>query len=326
MLLGPVALVPTPHNRCCSWCWNQLSKRLCFTVVCRWSSSLKHSIAFWWPTSDQVVAVCWALLRRIWKCLSCIAEIHSAQYTRAPIAAQIFWIFYLCNWWDSVAKRLFTLALTDLNIFCCHKIHVFWYNHWSVLSGALRDRSKWLCWLTSRDNVHGGCTATITISSEDFYGAVFPSCLEQTWIGAKFASSVLIIPQICSPCLVTYFNESNGSGKCWSPGHCGTDANWFSNWFLTCLAFRYVSRQFNGSLIKPTNSWCNSSGCKSWYALQRVYCQKWFQIGWTSSVGRAAILWSSSSSECICWAFELLSGWNVECLIDAPLGISQNGH
>jgi hypothetical protein len=43
-------------------------------------------------------------------------------------------------------------------------------------------------------------------------------------------------------------------------------------------------------------------------------------------VGRAAILWSSSSSECICWAFELLSGWNVECLIDAPLGISQNGH
>jgi len=227
MLLGPSALVPTPHNRCWLWCWNTLMKSVRFTVVSRWSWSSTHSIALWWSASDQVVAACWALLRRTWNCLSCVVQIYSTLYTGASIAAQIFCIFCLRNWWDSVANRLLTLAFTDFNIFCSHKIHVFWYNHWSVLSSTWTDRSNWFCWLTSIDNAHGGCTGSITSSSQDFCGEVFPSSLEQWWIGAKLTASILIIPQISSLCQVPHCKDLNGSGKCWSPGYCGTDANQF---------------------------------------------------------------------------------------------------
>jgi len=120
----------------------------------------------------------------------------SAPYTRASIAARIWWIISPHNWRDSVAHRSSTLAFEHFNIFCSQHIPFFRYNHWSELCSALRDRFQWLCWLTRRENSHNARTAPITISSDAFSAAVFTSTLEESRIGTQLTARVLIIPWI----------------------------------------------------------------------------------------------------------------------------------
>jgi len=129
---------------------------------------------------------------------------------------------------------------------------------------AVGDNSEWCSWLTIRENSHNARTAPITSSSEAVSTAVFLSSLEPSRFGAQFTASVLIMPWIPLPCQELLFIESNGLEKRCRHGYRGTNANRLSNWFLTFLALRYLSRQRNKSLTKPRYSWCNSSGCQSW--------------------------------------------------------------
>ena len=88
-----------------------------------------------------------------------------ALYTQTSIAAQILWIFCAHNWWDSLANCFSTLAFTDFDIFCFRNAPFGLQNCFSALSSAVRDRSEWFCWLTSRENSHNARTTQITISS-----------------------------------------------------------------------------------------------------------------------------------------------------------------
>jgi len=100
---------------------------------------------------------------------------------------------------DSIAHRLSNLAFRDFDIWCSQKIPFFWWHCLCALPSALRDRSQWFCWLTSRESSHNARTAPSTISSEAAYTAVFQSSLEQTVMWAQFTDSVLIIPWISFP-------------------------------------------------------------------------------------------------------------------------------
>jgi len=93
------------------------------------------------------------------------------------------------------------------------------------MSRAVRERSEWFCWLTSRKNWHDAHTAPIAISSEAVWATVFLSSLEQSRIGAQFTASAVILPQISFPCQELRFTKSNGLEKCWRSGYCGTDVN-----------------------------------------------------------------------------------------------------
>jgi len=264
VLLGPVVLVPTFCNCCGSWCWNNVSKRLCLTSVIWWLSYSYGSIAFSQSASDHVVAHRRALFRNTWNFLRCDVVTFSAPHTRTCIAARISWIFCFRNCSDSVANCSFTSAVADFNIFRSRKAPVFFWYCFSASSSAVRDRSGWFCWLTSRENSHNARTAPITISSEAVSAGVYLSFLEQSKIGVHFTASVLNMPQISLPYQELLFIESNCLEMYWRPGYYGTDVNRLSNWSLTFLAFWYLISQFNKSLTKPKINWCNSSGCQSW--------------------------------------------------------------
>jgi len=229
MPLGLVAFVPTSCNSCHSRCWNDSSKGLHLAGVTQWMSPPNRSIALWRSALDQVVAACQAVFWRTWNHLSFVEETFSAPYTRASIVAQILWMFSSHNRWDSHANRSSTLAVTDFDIVCTRNIPFFCQSRLSALSGVLRDRFEWFCWLTSRENSPNARTAPIAISLEAVSTAVFPSSLAQTRIGAQFTASVLMIRQIFLTCGVPVFKESAGFGKCWRPGYRGTDVNWLSN-------------------------------------------------------------------------------------------------
>ena len=209
-----------------------------------------------------MAAACQAQFRRTWKCLHFVILIFSAPNTWSSITVQILWIFCCRNWWNSQANCSSTLAFADFDIFSSRNAPFFLYNRFSALSSAVRDRSEWLCWLTSRENSHDAHTAPITISSEAVSATAFPSSLEQSRIGAQFTASVLIMPRISFPFQELLFSEWNGIEKRWRPGYHGTHVNRLFNWSSIFLALRYLSSLWNMSLNKPKSSWCNSSGCQ----------------------------------------------------------------
>jgi len=179
ILLDPVALVPTSCNSCGLWCWNNLLKRLHSAGVAWWISCSNCIFALCQSASDRMVGACWALIRRTSNSLRLVVVTVSAMYTRTPIAAWILWIFCLCNWLHSLANCSCTVVFTRFHIFYSRKVPFVWQNPFSALCSAVRDRSKWFCWLTSWENEHNDRTAPITISSEDVSAAVFWLSLEE---------------------------------------------------------------------------------------------------------------------------------------------------
>jgi len=152
-----------------------LSKTLRLAGVTWWISRYNHSIALCWSASDHMVAACWAVFRRTWNCLRFDVLTFTAPYSWICISAWILWIFRSRKWWDSFADSSSTLAFTDFDIFWPRKAPFILWNQFSGSSGAVRDRSKWFCWLTSRENSHDARTAPITISSEAVSATVFPA-------------------------------------------------------------------------------------------------------------------------------------------------------
>ena len=256
-LPGPIA-----NASCHSWCWDHSSKSQLLTGVTWWISRSYCSFAHWWSASDHLVAACWVQLRRTWNCLYWVVVTMSGSYTGISITSQIVWSCCSRNWWDTVANCSSTLAFADLDIFCCRKAPFFLWNRFSASSSAVRDRSEWFGWLTSRGNSHNAHTAPITILSEGVSATVFSTSLEQSRMGAQFPASDLIMPRISFPCHELLFIKSNSLERFWRPRYRGTDVNRLSNWSLTLLAFRYLSSQCNKSLTKPKTSCCDSSGCQ----------------------------------------------------------------
>ena len=247
-LLGLAAWVPISCNSRRGWFCNNLSRSSRLTAVTWCISHSNRSFAVYQSPSDLAVAACWALFRCTWNCLGFGIGTFLAQYTRTSIAMLIISIFCSCNWWDSVANCLSTLALADFNIFYSRNAHICFYIRFSSSSHAVRDRSEWFCWLTSRENSHNACTAPITISSQAVSTGVILSSLERSRIVAQFSTSVVIMPGISVPCQERLSIESNASEKHWGPGYDGTDLNWLPNRSLTFLAFRYLNSQYNKSL------------------------------------------------------------------------------
>jgi hypothetical protein len=178
MRLALVALVLTSCNRYCSQCWKNVSRSLPLEGVTWRILRSNRSIAFWRSASNQVVATCQAIFRSTWNRLHFVVETISAPYRRASIAAQILWIFCSHNRWNFLANRSSTWAFADFDSFFSRTIPFFWEHCSSASSSALRDRSEWFCWLTSRENWHNAQTAPITISSKTVLAAVFRSSLE----------------------------------------------------------------------------------------------------------------------------------------------------
>jgi len=219
------------------------------------------------PSSDQLLTI-WLQLVRPFSGAPEIVLIFdvvtfSAPYTRTSIATQILWIFCARNWWNSVANSSFILAFEDFDIFWSQKAPCPLYNCFNASSSAVRDRSEWFCWLTSRKNSRNARTAPITISSAAVSAGAFQSYLEQSRIAGQFTASVLILHWISLPCQELLLIESNGIDKCWRLWYRASDVNRLSNWSLTFLAFRYLISQCNNSLTKPRSSWWNLSGCQS---------------------------------------------------------------
>jgi len=204
---------------------------------------------------------------------------HLMGSIQAHLILHLFWCCKLCNpiqlnlhcstdimnlffsnWYDSLANTSSTLAFADFNIFWTGKAPFLFENRFSASFSAVRHRSEWFCWLTSRESSYNAQAASITMLSDAVSTAVFPPSWEQSGTWKQFTASVLMVPQILFPCQEPYFDESNGLEKCWRPWCHGTDVNRLTHWSLTFLAFRYLSSQCNKYLTKPRSSWCNSAG------------------------------------------------------------------
>jgi hypothetical protein len=168
---------------------------------------------------------CQALFRHPWNSFCFVVVTFSVQYTWTSIAAWIEWMICSRNRWDSLASSSSTWAFTDLDIFCSVNAPFFLLNRFIASFSAVRNRSEWFCWLTSREKSHHARTAPITISSEAVSVNLFPSALRLSTIGAYFTVSDLIMPRISLPCPGLHFTEWNGVEKCWRPRHRGIDVN-----------------------------------------------------------------------------------------------------
>jgi len=262
MLLGPVALVPTSCNCCCSWYYNNFSKSLPLIGVSWWISHSNCPIAICRWASDHIVAACRELLRRTWYCVRFVVVIFSALSTWTSIAVRILAIFCTRNWWDSFANWSSTIAIAEFDIFCFRKAPCFLYNWFSAWSSAVRDWWEWFCWLTSRDNSYDPRIAPVTIPSEVVCATDLPLPFKQKRIGAQFTAIVQIIPRISIACQELLLTESNSPEKHWRLRNLGTYVNQMLDWSFTFLAFWYWSSQCNQPLSKLNSSWCNSSGCQ----------------------------------------------------------------
>jgi len=92
-----------------------------------------------------------------------------------------------------------------------------------------------------------------------------------------------------------------------------------------CLAIRYLCGHCDQSLPYPSSSWCNSSGSRSQWSLQRRYCHNWLQIGWTPGMYRASTWVSSGNFSQTFRSPDFRSDRKVECPIGIPIGILHIG-
>jgi len=139
VLLGPVALVQTFCNSCCSWYWNYLLISLFLPGVTKWILCSNYTVAFGLSASDQVVATCPARFRRTLNCIHIVVVTVSAPDTWSSIAAWILRIFCPHNWWDSLANCSSSWAFADFDIVCSHIVPFVQYIGMSASSSTLRD-------------------------------------------------------------------------------------------------------------------------------------------------------------------------------------------
>jgi len=112
-----------------------------------------------------------------------------------------------------------------------------------ALSSTLRDKSKWVCWLTGRENEDNSCTASNTIASEAISATDFPSSLEQSGNVAKCTASVFTMCRISIPNWELLRNKFIRWDKCCKPWYRGSDVNLLSKYSFIFFPFRYLSSQ-----------------------------------------------------------------------------------
>jgi len=166
VLWGPVALVAAFCNSCCSWCWNNLSISFHWTGGTWRTSRCNWSVALCRSSTHHSVEVCLALFSSTTNCLHFVEVTCSAQYTWAFLAAWFYSFFRSCNRWNYLGNYWSTVAFTDFNIVCAWNAPFHLKNCFSASSSAVRDKSEWLCWLTSREYSHNANTAPHSIARE----------------------------------------------------------------------------------------------------------------------------------------------------------------